>query len=378
VIDRASRGADGVRLADVNGDGLADVVTPWEEGAVVRVAVHPGPKAVRARSSWPAVTVGRVASPEDAVAADLDGDGALDVVSSCEGATKTVFIHWAPRDRSRILDAAAWRTTPIAATAGKQQWMFALPLQLDGQRGIDLVVGGKGSGAAVGWLRAPADPRDAAAWTYHPLRDAGWIMSLAASDFDGDGDADIVLSDRKGPRRGVFFLENPGAAAVARGAAWREHPIGGEGREPMFLTLADLDGDSKSDVIAATRQGSLLFCRREADRPARWQTYPIDNPFAVPHGKGVGVGDIDGDGRLDLVHSTEKGDRPRDPGVAWIQHDGSPTDRNWLARDISGPDGSKFDLVELADVDGDGDLDVIACEERANLGVFWYENPLKD
>ena len=45
--------------------------------------------------------------------------------------------------------------------------------------------------------------------------------------------------------------------------------------------------------------------------------------------------------------------------------------------DISGSDGVKHDLVELLDLDGDGDLDVLTCEERKNLGVFWYENPLK-
>ncbi len=44
---------------------------------------------------------------------------------------------------------------------------------------------------------------------------------------------------------------------------------------------------------------------------------------------------------------------------------------------ISGPQGIKFDLVKLLDLDGDGDLDVLTCEERDNLGVIWYENPLR-
>ena len=44
--------------------------------------------------------------------------------------------------------------------------------------------------------------------------------------------------------------------------------------------------------------------------------------------------------------------------------------------DVSGSVGVKFDLVELVDLDGDGDLDAITCEEVDNLGVFWFENPL--
>ena len=94
TIDDSSRGADGVRLGDVNGDGLPDIVTGWEEGGRIRVYVHPGKDAVKQR--WPAVTVGEVEKPEDAVFADLDGDGVLDVISSTEGETKTIFVHWAP------------------------------------------------------------------------------------------------------------------------------------------------------------------------------------------------------------------------------------------------------------------------------------------
>ena len=133
TIDRSSRGADGVRLADVNGDGLPDITTGWEEGGVVRVDVNPGPN--RTKRSWPAVTVGRVASPEDAVFVDLDGDGATDVVSSCEGETKTVFVHWAPRDPQQYLDSNAWKTEAVACTAGESHWMYAVALQVDGAGG---------------------------------------------------------------------------------------------------------------------------------------------------------------------------------------------------------------------------------------------------
>ena len=50
TIDSASRGADGVRLADANGDGLPDIVTGWEEGGTVRVTLNPGP--AKSRRPW--------------------------------------------------------------------------------------------------------------------------------------------------------------------------------------------------------------------------------------------------------------------------------------------------------------------------------------
>jgi len=58
----------------------------------------------------------------------------------------------------------------------------------------------------------------------------------------------------------------------------------------------------------------------------------------------------------------------------------SPTDLIWESHELSGPEGSKFDRIELIDLDGDGDLDVLTCEENyginsKGLGVIWYENP---
>jgi hypothetical protein len=100
----------------------------------------------------------------------------------------------------------------------------------------------------------------------------------------------------------------------------------------------------------------------------------------VGTGKGVAVGDLDDDGKHDIVFSCEnaRGDRS---GVMWLSCDGSPLESTWTAHDISGAAGIKFDRLELVDLDEDRDLDVLACEEsqplegkRRGLGVFWYEN----
>ncbi|MDW8365726.1 MAG: hypothetical protein RMK49_07795, partial [Abditibacteriales bacterium] len=53
VIDDFSRGADGVRLADANGDGWMDVATGWEEGSKIRVCLNPG--AAKSKQKWQAV-----------------------------------------------------------------------------------------------------------------------------------------------------------------------------------------------------------------------------------------------------------------------------------------------------------------------------------
>jgi hypothetical protein len=378
VIDDRSRGADGVRLGDVNGDGRPDVVTGWEQGGVTRVYLHPGHEVVQ--KPWPAVTVGKTPSVEDAVFADLDGDGRADVVSSCEGRTRTMFVHWAPNDPGAYLDPERWTTDPIPASRNRMMWMFCIPTQVDGEHGVDLVAAGKGPDCQIGWWQSPEDPRELDQWKWHPISPAGWVMSLRVADMDSDGDLDVVTSDRKGPSRGCRWLENPGTGPAQAGP-WQNHPIGGEDHEVMFLTLADLDADGQQDVLCATRDNGLLFFRRLSEPPDAWKQHTIPMPGNVGTGKAVEVGDLDGDGTPDLVFSCEnaRGDRS---GVLWLSCGGAPTEDAWTAHEISGPAGIKFDRMELLDLDGDGDLDVLACEEsqpapghRQGLGVFWYENP---
>lgn len=375
TIDATSRGADGARLMDVNGDGRTDLVTPWEEGGLIRVYLHPGSEKVS--RPWPSVTVGRVRSPEDAVFVDLDKDGNVDVVSCCEGTQRCVFVHWAPASSDDYLDPSLWKTEPIPCTAGKQMWMFAVSLQIDGKGGVDLILGSKGDGGSISWLQSPQQPRDLDAWKLHRVIDAGWIMSLRLVDMNADHKLDLLLSDRRGLARGVKWLEIPKKPVSD---AWPEHRIGGAGNEVMFLDIDDLDGDREHEVIVATHQTKMLvFSQRFLNgKPTdKWSAQEIPNPNALPNGKGVVVGDVDLDGRNDIVHTTEPGGDQSLSGVSWLKQNRNDGRVTWTTFDISGPAGIKFDLVRLADLDQDGDLDVITCEERHNLGVIWYENPTR-
>jgi hypothetical protein len=322
------------------------------------------------------VTVGQVAAPEDAVFVDLDQDGAMDVVSCCEGDTKTVFVHWAPREREQYLDPAAWRTEPIPALKDMAQWMFCLPLQVDGRQGMDLVLGAKGDGAKVGWLEAPKEPRNLAGWRWHPICAAGWIMSLVAQDLDDDGDPDLIVSDRKGDNRGCFWLEHPGLGDNA-GNAWKMTRITPTREEVMFLDLVDLDRDGWEDIVVPTFDRKLFFYRRKAIQPPAWESIELPFPPRDGSGKAAYAGDFNADGRLDLVLTLGEG-QPNRGGVVWMSPRGKPSEKPWTFHSISEPpdaNGFKPDRIELLDLDGDGDLDVITTEERRGLGVVWWENP---
>ena len=363
-----------MRLGDVDGDGKLDLVCGWEEGGVIRVYLQPDD----VRRPWPQVTVGKVRSPEDAVFVDLDHDGRLDVVSSTEGRTRTLYVHWAnwdPKDRKQILEPENWVTEPFPCAEGNQAWMFALPMELDGRRGPELIVGSKGGNASISMLRCDTDQRRKLSdYSLQKLTIAGWIMSLEAADMDGDGDQDVLATDRKGPARSVLWLENPGKAKVDARSGWAKHQIAGAGLEVMFLAYGNLLGDERPEIVTATRNTKLLISTSSADPREPWPTRSIPNPFATPNGKAVAIADLDADGRADLIHTVNNGGKRQFPGAAWLH-----SDDEWksaTAHNISGDQGVKFDLIQVMDVDGDGDLDWLSCEERDNLGLFWYENPL--
>ena len=366
----------------MTGDGLPDVTTGWEQGGVTRVYVHPG--YARVKQPWPAVTVGQTSSVEDAVFADLDSDGAIDVISSCQGSTKKLFVHWAPPDKSDYLNSVSWRTEVFPACDGLIRWMFAAPMEVDGKYGIDIIAGGKDAAAQIGWLEAPGNPRAVCDYRWHPMSPAGWVMSIILSDMDGDGDLDVAVSDRFGPMQGCRWLQNPGPGP-AQYQPWKSHFIGATGMEAMFMEIADLDDDKLDDIVVAVKPKSILHVRRLDATGLSWQQHEIALPDSAGTAKAVAVGDIDKDGRKDIVFTCENARGKY--GVGWLSYQNAVTDSTWIHHDISGDKlGIKYDRIELLDLDGDGDLDVLTTEESQpaihlagqdgiGLGVIWYENP---
>lgn len=368
AIDNTSRGADGVKLGDINHDGLSDITTAWEEGGVVRVYLNPGP--AKSRELWPRVTVGEVTDGEEAIFTDLDGDGRLEVVSGTEGKTKKLYWHRFIGAADELLKPERWRTDAFPVADHTQMWMQAVPIDLDGLNGTDLLVASKNKDAAIGWLQSPAKAEDLAAWKYHRLRDAGWLMSVMPDDIDGDGDADVIFSDRKGSRTGVFWLENPGAKANQQHAQWNEHTIGAQGKQVMFIDIGDVNGDGRADIAAAVKPVDVYLWLRQAD--GGWDEHVLHLDGAnLGDAKAVKIADVNGDSLPDVFFTCEnaKGDLE---GIVWLEQ---LRNGPWRQHTLGGPEGLKYDLMQTLDLDGDGDLDVITCEERDQLGVIWYENP---
>jgi hypothetical protein len=371
VIDDPGGGPDGVRFQDVNGDGRPDVTSGAEQGGITRACLNPGPAQVR--DPWPCVTVGSSPSVEESVFVDLDADGAFDVLSSLEGSGKRIQVHWAPASPAQYLTASAWTTQIISASTGIL-WMTTTPLQIDGRHGVDFFAGSKESGAKLGWFEAPADPRTVGGWTFHLFRSVGWVLQITPYDMEGDGDLDVIVTDRHTPSGASgYWLENPGPGHPSQTSPWTIHDIGGSS-QLLYFGVGDLDQDGLVDIVAAQQDPSaILFFRRLAPNGLSWQTHEIAWPsIAGPKAKAATVADFNGDGRLDIVASSV--DASGKVSVLWLSYASSPFEMSWQAHEIN-TGGTKFDRIEVLDLDGDGDLDVSTTEETDNLGVLWWENP---
>ncbi|NUQ62132.1 MAG: VCBS repeat-containing protein [Pirellulales bacterium] len=290
-------------VADVNGDGRTDLITVGVPGGETFWFENPGSSG----GPWKRRVAAAVTNNESPIWTDLTGDGRAELVF---GYSPDPENPDCPQRRMAYAGpgktwSGAW---PIRAFSepeapGSKKYAHGLGVgDLNGDGRNDVVT-------TEGWWERPADG-NGETWPFHAARLGDESAHMAIEDFDGDGDRDVLSSSAHG--FGIWWHEQ-----TADG--WAAHTIDDTVSQTHALCLADINGDGLMDFVTGKRWRAHMTGDPGGDMPAvvvwyelgRKEGRPTWTRHAVDHDSGVGtqfeVADVNGDGLLDIVTSNKKG-----------------------------------------------------------------------
>lgn len=202
----------------------------------------------------------------------------------------------------------------------------------------------------------------------------GWVKNEIASDpviwgpiygniadLDNDGDEDFAMVAWNGMNDRVVWFENDGNYPLN----WTEHVITTNIDSPNSLNSADIDGDGDLDLVSAIlRDDRVEWYENDGNQPANFFVrYLATNLYLVNYAHPL---DIDNDGDIDIVVSVGGENR-----IVLYENDGNITP-SWTESNISTDVYGSWG-VNSADVDNDGDLDIIG-NAKFDGELVWFEN----
>ncbi len=357
-------------------------------------------------------------------AIDISGDGRLDIAI-----VDSKRFVW--------LESPTWKTHVMNATpdAANDNVCFA-PLDVDGDGHVDFAVGhdwqfgNSDSGGKIGWLRSPSDPRQI--WTYYPLAEEPTTHRMRWIDWDHDGRQELVVAPLKGrgTRQPAFseagirllaFSPTPGKATDP----WPMKVIEDSLHVMHNLDVVDMNHDSKHEILAASFEGvthiefdgkqvqkKLLGTGQTGTAPAigsseirlgtlnskqfyiatiepwhgdkvvvytepkstdqsLWTRHVLDEQLKWGHA--VACANLDDDAEQELIIGVRDnlGDEHRSGVRIYDPQDLSSG--KWTRKLVEPGQVAVEDLV-VADLDGDGDQDIVAVGRAThNAVIYWHE-----
>lgn len=333
---------EAVALGDVNGDGKPDILSANPGGFsgvasivnTVSVLLNQGDGSFGPRRS---ITVGR--QPTDLALGDLNDDGHLDFVTPISDNSGTVSVRLGRGD-------GTFTAGPTARVGRYPLAVVLADLNKDGH--LDLITANAVTndlsvllGNGDGTFGAPA---------FYPVGADLRSRSLIVTDVNGDGFADVVSPSVGGSA--VWVLTGRGDGTLVG-----QEPDFAVGLAPRSVALGDLDGDGTLDAVTANSKAATVSVLLGNGNGA------FDSKIDYPAGTGVGkfanidlgpdavaLGDLNGDGKLDIVAVVEQ-----DDAVSILLGNGGGT----FARQTAIPVGRLPVAMVLADLNGDGALDLV-------------------
>lgn len=418
VITEEGYHVSSVYPADLDGDGDLDVVatiytrpsvaaiglTIWFEN--IDSAGTFGAEHEIARHSYPDPFPGQV------LAADIDGDKDMDVVSvlsTSSGHDRAVWYEnidgmgvFSPANLIPSTDSITFIASAYAAdmdddgdvdilTANFYEGVIGWNENLDGRGAFSeqKVISGNAHGARYVYVTDLDGDGDSdvlsAAEFFHSsngeiawienfgegnfgqqqliTQDVSWPSSLFAADLDQDGDADVLSASSNDDK--VAWYENADGLGEfgSQSLLTRVSPAQGL----LSAITVDIDGDEDLDLLTASRGDDKIAWHENIDGDGSFGTQKLVANVHLP-GR-VYAGDIDGDGDMDVISTSDE--------LTWHENIDGNGDV-WEPHSITFLPGPIDASIDILDVDGDGDSDVVTasyiCSPECVEGVLWFEN----
>ncbi|MFC5490815.1 beta strand repeat-containing protein [Dokdonella soli] len=348
-----------VTAADLNGDGQPDLIVANANDNTVSVLLNTTAPGAATPSFAAQQTFATGTSPRSVTVADVNGDGKPDLIVANYNFNFVSTVSVLLNTTAPAAATPSFATQQTFVTGSGPISVTAADVNGDGKP--DLIVTNGGDNTVSVLLNTTAPGAAAPSFAARKAFAAGsGSQSVTAADVNGDGKPDLIVANSGDNTVSLLLNTTTSGAAIPSFSAQQTF---GTGSAPVSITAADVNGDGKPDLIVANYNGNTVSVLLNTTTPGAIPSFAAHQDFATGGGRAsVTVADVNGDGKPDLIVANYSGNtvsvllNATTPGAA------TPS---FAAQQTFGT-GTGPVSITSADINGDGKPDLIVANSGSN------------